>query len=347
MDVAIAIRTGIVQNNTLYVQAAAGVVADSVPEMEWRRDRSQGARAAARGRAGRGRLLRTSAPASCQRLAETRIVSLRGDAPPPAARRRLVQESVMLEAPLVASPFTPSALVAGPAAHRLPRRAARPGGLPAWTPGSWRPSAPAPLRRRRISRRRPSRSIRPTCSSLTPEMQAYIDTQIHRAGRAHAVGLRAGLITQALYDAQQAAARVRGQRPRATRPRPSRHASGNCLSLVIMTACLRRRRWGSHVTFQQASHRRDVEPHRRPVLHERARQPATREARSSSTPSASTIAMRIYTIDFMSPPEHRTACTCTAIGEGHGVGDVHEQPRGRGAGGVARSTTPTGVRARR
>jgi anthranilate synthase component 1 len=36
MDVAIAIRTGIVHNNTLYVQAAAGVVADSVPEMEWR-----------------------------------------------------------------------------------------------------------------------------------------------------------------------------------------------------------------------------------------------------------------------------------------------------------------------
>ena len=36
MDVAIAIRTGIVQNNTLYVQAAAGVVADSIPEMEWK-----------------------------------------------------------------------------------------------------------------------------------------------------------------------------------------------------------------------------------------------------------------------------------------------------------------------
>ncbi|WP_088281482.1 anthranilate synthase component I [Ideonella sp. A 288] len=36
MDVAIAIRTGIVQGNMLYVQAAAGVVADSVPEMEWR-----------------------------------------------------------------------------------------------------------------------------------------------------------------------------------------------------------------------------------------------------------------------------------------------------------------------
>ena len=36
MDVAIAIRTGIVQHNTLYVQAAAGVVADSIPEMEWK-----------------------------------------------------------------------------------------------------------------------------------------------------------------------------------------------------------------------------------------------------------------------------------------------------------------------
>ena len=36
MDLAIAIRTGIVMNGQLYVQAAAGVVADSVPEMEWR-----------------------------------------------------------------------------------------------------------------------------------------------------------------------------------------------------------------------------------------------------------------------------------------------------------------------
>src|SRR5574343_1373941 len=36
MDVAIAIRTGIIKDGTLYVQAAAGVVADSVPELEWR-----------------------------------------------------------------------------------------------------------------------------------------------------------------------------------------------------------------------------------------------------------------------------------------------------------------------
>jgi anthranilate synthase component 1 len=35
MDLAIAIRTGIVKDGTLYVQAAAGIVADSVPESEW------------------------------------------------------------------------------------------------------------------------------------------------------------------------------------------------------------------------------------------------------------------------------------------------------------------------
>ena len=35
MDLAIAIRTGLSKNGTLYVQAAAGVVADSDPEKEW------------------------------------------------------------------------------------------------------------------------------------------------------------------------------------------------------------------------------------------------------------------------------------------------------------------------
>jgi anthranilate synthase component I len=36
MDVAIAIRTGVIKDQVLHVQAAAGVVADSIPEMEWR-----------------------------------------------------------------------------------------------------------------------------------------------------------------------------------------------------------------------------------------------------------------------------------------------------------------------
>ncbi len=36
MDLAIAIRTGIIKGNVLYVQAAAGIVADSVPESEWK-----------------------------------------------------------------------------------------------------------------------------------------------------------------------------------------------------------------------------------------------------------------------------------------------------------------------
>ena len=36
MDLAIAIRTAIVKNDVLYVQAGAGIVHDSVPEMEWK-----------------------------------------------------------------------------------------------------------------------------------------------------------------------------------------------------------------------------------------------------------------------------------------------------------------------
>lgn len=35
MDLAIAIRTGVIQDGQLFVQAAAGIVADSIPEMEW------------------------------------------------------------------------------------------------------------------------------------------------------------------------------------------------------------------------------------------------------------------------------------------------------------------------
>ncbi len=36
MDMAIAIRTAVIKNNTLYIQAGAGIVADSVPELEWK-----------------------------------------------------------------------------------------------------------------------------------------------------------------------------------------------------------------------------------------------------------------------------------------------------------------------
>ncbi len=36
MDTAIAIRTAVIKNGTLYVQAGAGVVADSVPQLEWK-----------------------------------------------------------------------------------------------------------------------------------------------------------------------------------------------------------------------------------------------------------------------------------------------------------------------
>ena len=36
MDLAIAIRTGIIKDGMLYVQAAAGIVADSIAESEWK-----------------------------------------------------------------------------------------------------------------------------------------------------------------------------------------------------------------------------------------------------------------------------------------------------------------------
>jgi anthranilate synthase component 1 len=54
MDVAIAIRTGIVKDGMLYVQAAAGVVADSVAELEWKETEAKARALAARGGTGRG-----------------------------------------------------------------------------------------------------------------------------------------------------------------------------------------------------------------------------------------------------------------------------------------------------
>jgi len=41
MDVAIAIRTAVIKDNTLYVQAGAGIVADSIPENEWMETRNK------------------------------------------------------------------------------------------------------------------------------------------------------------------------------------------------------------------------------------------------------------------------------------------------------------------
>ena len=41
MDMAIAIRTAVIKDETLYVEAGAGIVADSVPEMEWKETMSK------------------------------------------------------------------------------------------------------------------------------------------------------------------------------------------------------------------------------------------------------------------------------------------------------------------
>ena len=42
MDTAIAIRTAVIKDSQLYVQAGCGIVADSVPEMEWEETISKG-----------------------------------------------------------------------------------------------------------------------------------------------------------------------------------------------------------------------------------------------------------------------------------------------------------------
>ncbi len=41
MDTAIAIRTGVIKDDRLYVQAGAGIVADSQPELEWKETRNK------------------------------------------------------------------------------------------------------------------------------------------------------------------------------------------------------------------------------------------------------------------------------------------------------------------
>ena len=52
LDLAIAIRTGVVKDGKLHVQAAAGIVADSIPESEWLETQNKARALLARGRAG-------------------------------------------------------------------------------------------------------------------------------------------------------------------------------------------------------------------------------------------------------------------------------------------------------
>ncbi|WP_257292617.1 chorismate-binding protein, partial [Endozoicomonas sp. ONNA1] len=42
MDTAIAIRTAVIKDRKLHVQAGAGIVADSIPEMEWKETMNKG-----------------------------------------------------------------------------------------------------------------------------------------------------------------------------------------------------------------------------------------------------------------------------------------------------------------
>ena len=55
MDLAIAIRTAVIKDGKLYVQAGAGIVADSDPDCEWQETQNKARALLARRRNGRGR----------------------------------------------------------------------------------------------------------------------------------------------------------------------------------------------------------------------------------------------------------------------------------------------------
>jgi anthranilate synthase component 1 len=42
MDTAIAIRTAVIKDGQLHIQAGAGIVADSIPELEWQETLNKG-----------------------------------------------------------------------------------------------------------------------------------------------------------------------------------------------------------------------------------------------------------------------------------------------------------------
>lgn len=59
MDTAIAIRTAVIKDGTLYIQAGAGVVYDSQPDLEWKETMNKGRaifRAVTAAQAGLGRV---------------------------------------------------------------------------------------------------------------------------------------------------------------------------------------------------------------------------------------------------------------------------------------------------
>ena len=89
MDLAIAIRTGVVKNGLLAVQAAAGIVADSIPEMEWQETENKARAVLARGRTGAGRARRGLASAVVHgSLSFATAQRASRDTAPPSRRRR-------------------------------------------------------------------------------------------------------------------------------------------------------------------------------------------------------------------------------------------------------------------
>ena len=78
MDTAIAIRTAVIKDKMLYIQAGAGIVADSVPRNEWNETMEQGARHLPRRGYGLERLIRSFAAEAQRTQRKTEIRSWMG-----------------------------------------------------------------------------------------------------------------------------------------------------------------------------------------------------------------------------------------------------------------------------
>ena len=93
MDTAIAIRTAVIQNGQLHIQAGAGVVADSQPDLEWQETMSKGRavfRAVALAEAGLDSAIssaqETTRDGTSTRRSASKLNLSRHDPPPPHSR---------------------------------------------------------------------------------------------------------------------------------------------------------------------------------------------------------------------------------------------------------------------
>ena len=108
----------------------------------------------------------------------------------------------------------------------------------------------------------------PRCVALSDAVRDYAARQMHTLLRQR--GPQQGLV-DALYSKGQLKLEYDSAMTR-NAAQAFEARAGNCLSLVIMTAAFAKH-LGLPVRYQSVSHRRHLEPQRRPVPFERPRQP--------------------------------------------------------------------------